>query len=83
MTCKNCNRPLNESIFNEDRTKKSCPSCSMENGIQHVFYDYPAAFGTTEKRISINNPDGPQSYCTPCRGKNEPGYQSELCSKVI
>jgi hypothetical protein len=83
MTCSNCNRPLNESIFNDDRTKKSCPSCSTKNGVEHVFYDYPEAFGITDRRISINNPDGPQSYCTPCRGDKDSEYRSELCSNVI
>lgn len=83
MNCQNCNEPLNKSIFNSDRTKKSCPNCSQENGKVHVFYDYPSAFGTTEKRANSKNPDGPQSYCTPCRGSKKLKSQGYDCDKVL
>ena len=83
MNCINCNQRLNKSIFNSDRTKKSCPACSTKNGSQHVFYDYPEAFGVTDKRKSGKNPDGPQSYCTPCRGNKESNHQSYICDKVL
>lgn len=68
--CTICEKPLNHSQWHESKNKKykSCPKCSAENGKEHVYYDYPDSFGTTEKRISSNNPDEPQSYCVPCRG---------------
>lgn len=85
MNCKNCSDPLNKGIFNSDRTKKTCPSCSQRNGSMHVFYDYPDAFGTTEKRATSKNPDGPQSYCTSCRGSKdeESTEQKYICDEVI
>ena len=83
MNCQHCGQPLNVARFNELRTKKSCPSCSQKNGKEHVFYNYPKAFGTTPKRASTKNPDGPQSYCTPCRGEQNSFYQFYLCSEVI
>lgn len=82
MLCKVCNRPLNESQFNSKKTFKSCPKCSIENGEEHVYYDYPIAFGTTRKRISHKNPDGPQSYCIPCRGNQKSTLRKYLCSEL-
>lgn len=69
--CRYCGRPLNESQFIEDEngnTFKSCPKCSTIDGGEHIYYQYPFYFGTTEKRISEQHPDGPQSYCQKCRG---------------
>ena len=82
MNCQHCNKPLNVTQFNVNRTKKSCPLCSNNNGNTHVYYDYPKAFGTTEKRATSQNPDGPQSYCTPCRGNQDTSYQSYVCCEV-
>lgn len=82
MNCTICNRPLNESVFNNDRTKKSCPSCSTKNGLQHVYYDFPQGFGTSSKRTTAMNPEGIQSYCTPCRGNNTPTNQGILCENI-
>lgn len=83
MNCKNCHKALNQSVFNANRSKKSCPKCSQANGSVHVFYDYPSAFGITSKRVTKKNPDGPQSYCTSCRGSQTPQAQSYLCNTVI
>ncbi len=82
MDCTNCHRPLKESVYNANRTKKSCPKCSQDNGSEHVFYDYPSAFGTTAKRANRSNPDGPQSYCTACRGSKNITHTQHTCSQV-
>ena len=80
MNCSHCNRPLNEGQFHEDL--KSCPNCSTKNGHEHVFYQYPEAFGTTPKRASSRRPDGPQSHCVACRGaKDIPNFAPILCSQ--
>lgn len=63
MNCKICGKPLNESQYAEDKRYKSCPRCSAINGKEHVFLEYPESFGTTDKRKTLSNPDGPQSYC--------------------
>ena len=47
----------------------------------HVFYRYPEDFGTTEKRSTSLNPDGPQSYCTKCRA-NQKASGGILCTKI-
>lgn len=66
--CKHCGKQLNMAQSKDDY--KSCPRCSTNNGNEHIFYQYPDAFGKTDKRATINHPDGPQSYCTNCRGGN-------------
>lgn len=80
--CKNCNRPLNESQYKKigETTYKSCPRCSSNNGEEHVYYEYPSGFGETEKRASSAHPNGPQSYCVPCRGKGNGNLLGKLCS---
>jgi ribosome-binding protein aMBF1 (putative translation factor) len=69
--CKNCGKELNESqykIGSDGKDYKSCPSCSVSNGSEHIFYLYPLSFGTTPLRATTKHPDGPQSHCEPCRG---------------
>lgn len=66
--CSHCGRPLNRSYYTPDRRLKSCPNCSTDTGsTQHVFYDHPRAFGTTDARSNDKTPDGVQSYCLECR----------------
>jgi hypothetical protein len=72
MICKSCNKTLSESQHKKGKTLKPCPQCSVNNGEYHVYYDYPVAFGTTPKRATQNSPEGAQSYCTSCRGNQEP-----------
>jgi hypothetical protein len=80
MNCTHCDRPLNEGQFHGNL--KSCPRCSTRNGQEHVFYPFPDAFGITEKRASGKRPDGPQSYCVPCRGGSDiPNFTPILCSQ--
>lgn len=73
--CRYCGKPLNESQFikdeNGDIIFKSCPRCSTIDGEEHIYYQYPFYFGTTEKRVSEQHPDGPQSYCQKCRDNIE------------
>ena len=82
--CMCCKKPLNKSqwaIINEQKYK-SCPSCSTQNGNEHVYYKYPDSFGITSKRSTSIHPDGPQSYCVPCRGKGESSIEGILCSDI-
>ena len=81
--CVICGRPLNESQYSKDKSYKSCPRCSKQNGKQHVYYRYPKHFGVTDKRSSRNSPEGAQSYCTSCRGNNINGSPQILCKDII
>lgn len=83
MTCLHCRRPLKEAQFREDKAYKSCPNCSKANGEYHVFYANPQAFGTTQRRATSVNPEGPQSHCTDCRsGQNPHSYTAILCDSL-
>lgn len=68
MNCIKCGISLNISVYNE-KGQKSCPKCSTDNGVEHVFYDQ-TQFGFTDKRITKKNPKGIQSYCKNCRNKS-------------
>ncbi|WP_042439269.1 hypothetical protein [Clostridium amazonitimonense] len=82
--CKKCNRPLNESQYrtSEGYEYKSCPKCSSNNGKEHVYYEFPEGFGETVKRASSSHPNGPQSYCVPCRGRGNSTSEYKLCSEL-
>lgn len=67
--CEVCNKPLNRSQRSRDRKWKSCPKCSALDGVHHVYYEYPDAFGESDARVSDGDPAGAQSYCTACRGR--------------
>ena len=82
-SCLVCGLPLNESQYSVNDDYKSCPKCSTENGKEHVYYTYPENFGITDKRSSAKNPEGPQSYCVPCRGRGTSGSPKVLCSKIV
>lgn len=81
-TCIACKRRLNRSQYSEDRKLKSCPRCSTKDGREHIFYDYPDAFGQTDARVSETTPDGAQSYCATCRTNDEPVFGSRRCSSI-
>jgi phage FluMu protein Com len=81
MNCIHCGKPLNEAQFHGNL--KSCPSCSVNNGNEHIYYLYPETFGKTELRATSKRPDGPQSYCTACRGgKEQTEHSPILCSNI-
>ena len=63
MICRVCGKPLNKSQYSQGENYKSCPRCSEINGEEHVFFRYPEDFGQSDKRETLNHPDGPQSYC--------------------
>lgn len=69
-SCRICQHPLNMSQYRilNGVQYKSCPNCSVADGQEHVFYQYPEAFGETPKRRTGRHPEGPQSYCVNCRG---------------
>lgn len=81
MNCTHCRRPLRNVQWREAEKWKSCPHCSTLHGSEHVFYPYPDAFGTTPARATQHHPEGPQSYCTPCRaGESGDLQKSRACS---
>lgn len=82
MTCTHCKALLNRQQFSADETWKSCPRCSTDDGSEHIFYQYPEAFGVTEKRASQTHPEGPQSYCTACRNNASPATPVRRCSQI-
>lgn len=70
VLCKHCGKPLKKAQNKHDANGnkfKSCPKCSQDNGDIHIYYKYPDYFGTSEKRVTKQHPDGPQSYCQNCR----------------
>jgi hypothetical protein len=82
--CKHCGKPLNQSQYRRrDRTYKSCPRCSVEDGEEHIYYEYPSCFGTTPLRSTESTPDGAQSYCQLCRGGKRCPHQNHFrCSQL-
>jgi len=83
MNCTHCKKPLNRVQYSKDWTLKSCPNCSVAGGTgAHVFRAYPGAFGRTTKRASAKKPDGPQSWCTECRGRKGP-MPGTACSNIV
>ncbi len=80
--CSHCGKPLNRSYYSADGRLKSCPNCSAEPGSeQHIFYDHPRAFGTTDARSNDSTPDGVQSYCLECRERGSVTGRT-LCDAV-
>jgi hypothetical protein len=55
--CAHCKQPLNRSLYGPKKAWKSCPRCSSVDGSEHVFYEYPSAFGTSDARVSDDTPD--------------------------
>ena len=81
--CAHCKRLLNRSVYSPDKAWKSCPRCSSIDGAEHVFYEYPDGYGTSDARISDDASDGAQSYCKTCRAGQEPTTHSRRCSGVL
>lgn len=82
MNCNNCGKPLNESQYDATGAYKSCPRCSVADGSEHIFYPM-GEFGTTDARSSSVHPEGPQSYCSPCRGDGTGPYPGAIkCSDM-
>lgn len=82
--CAFCGNPLPEAqyLLVNDTVYKSCPSCSVESK-QHIHYFCPEAFGTTERRITANNPMGLQSHCAKCRSKHKGPHENAFpCSQI-
>jgi len=80
MRCKNCGKPLDAA--QERNGYKSCPHCS-QNSDEHIFYP-ESYFGWTKKRITLNNPDGIQSWCARCRSKGNGPYPDGMkCSELL
>lgn len=80
LKCKSCDALLRSSVYQDNETWKSCPNCSGNNKVEHVFRKFPDAFGTTEERASDTSPVGAQSFCTACRIKEKPTDPGRLCS---
>lgn len=79
MLCKFCHLPLEDA--QEKNGYKSCPHCSKNCG-EHVYYP-KSQFGYTEKRITVSNPEGIQSWCVRCRGKEHGPYADGIkCSQL-
>ncbi len=77
--CQHCGQPLNRAQFRKNGTLKSCPKCSQNDGVHHVYHPYPEAFGVSSARSNDINPEGPQSYCSACRRgtDSEPGTECQ------
>lgn len=83
-SCLCCNSQLEEAKYAliDNVVYKSCPECSKSAG-EHIFYKCPECFGVTQKRYSLNNPLGLQSYCAPCRSNRKgPHEEAVSCSEI-
>ncbi len=80
--CDRCARKLRQSQYSADRQWKSCPSCSVRDGVVHIFHQYPQAFGQSEARENDETPDGAQSWCQACRTGELPGDRARRCQDV-
>lgn len=67
--CTACERALHQAQWRANDMLKSCPRCSSANGREHVFHRHPEAFGETPARATASDPEGTQSWCTACRGR--------------
>jgi hypothetical protein len=85
LRCRHCYRDLLDGLlFGNDRDWKACPRCSEDNGQVHVFLEYPEEFGTSDARITSENPDGAQSHCKAHRGNQPPdSARTRLCGQGV
>ncbi|REL28627.1 hypothetical protein DXX93_20030 [Thalassotalea euphylliae] len=72
MACECCGVELSSgTVIRVDaesgHTYKACPHCSATHGSEHVFHQYPYAFGKSPAGVTSANPNGFQSYCSGCR----------------
>ena len=84
MRCRHCYRDLLDGLlFDSERNWKACPKCSEIVG-SHVFLQYPDDFGTSEKRITSDNPDGAQSHCREHRKDKAPDPgRTRICGQGV
>lgn len=67
--CSACGIALNRSRRSADGHWKSCPECSVRDGMEHVFWPYPESFGVSQARVSGEDAEGAQSHCSGCRSR--------------
>lgn len=79
VACRSCPRSLDDGLLyldangrpvrDQSRAEwKTCPHCSGLAG-HHVYLAFASAFGTSDKRITDENPVGVHSWCTFHRNK--------------
>jgi hypothetical protein len=67
--CSACGTALNRSRRSRDGHWKSCPECSVRDGVDHVFWPFPENFGVSQARVSGEDAEGAQSHCGRCRNR--------------
>lgn len=67
--CSVCGAALNRSRRSRDGHWKSCPECSVRDGVEHVFWPFPDDFGVSQARVSGEDAEGAQSHCASCRSR--------------
>jgi hypothetical protein len=67
--CEVCGIALNRSRRSADGHWKSCPECSVRDGVEHVFWPFPENFGVSQARVSGEDAEGAQSHCASCRSR--------------
>ena len=80
--CEHCGKSLHRRQWSKTKAWKSCPHCSIANGRQHIFYEYPDGFGRTDARATKDTPEGPQSYCEACRFEKEQEHTRRECPQA-
>jgi len=56
--CEVCGVALNRSRRSDDGHWKSCPECSVRDGVEHVFRPFPEDFGVSQARVSGEDAEG-------------------------
>jgi hypothetical protein len=68
-SCAGCGIALNRSRWSKEGHWKSCPECSVRDGMHHVFWPHPESFGVSQARVSGEDAEGAQSHCAGCRSR--------------
>ena len=80
--CDHCGKLLRTSTYSAAKDWKSCPKCSTVDGHQHVFYEYPSAFGPTDPTGGGDTSESAKSYCHACRAGETPRVASRACANA-
>lgn len=81
--CDVCGKALDQSRRSFDGGWKACVRCSMNDGTEHVFYQYPDAFSAAGGDVAEDDPGSP-GVCTWCRsGRVAPAGTARHCANLI
>lgn len=81
--CGVCGKTLDKSRRGFDSAWKACVRCSTNDGTEHVFYQYPDAFGGDDAHASDEDSARMQGDCNWCRsGRVAPPGTARRCAEI-